>query len=213
MYRVIKSVLDIFIAILLLVLSFPMFLIIAIFIKIDSRGHIFFLQDRIGKRKRIFRIIKFRTMYAETESSGNGIFTHQADPRITHFGKFLRKYSLDEIPQLINIIKGDMSFVGPRPPVPFFPYNVNEYPKIYLQRFDVKPGVTGLAQISGRTNLKWEERFLFDNEYVEKYCFVLDLIILMKTVLIVIKKENIYPTDLFRTTNHKMNAQLKNNDN
>jgi undecaprenyl phosphate N,N'-diacetylbacillosamine 1-phosphate transferase len=154
MYKsLIKRLFDLIFAFLLLVFLLPISLILIILIILDSEGSAFYTQERIGYKGKSFWIIKLRTMKSNSEKSGSGLFTYKSDPRITRIGKILRNYSLDEFPQLINILKGDMSFVGPRPPVPYHPYRYENYPNEYKLRFDLKPGITGLAQISGRTNL------------------------------------------------------------
>lgn len=152
----------------------------------------FFLQERLGKGGEVFKIYKFRTMVKNAENKGSGIYTSKKDPRITKIGHFLRSTSLDELPQLLNVIKGDMSLVGPRPPVPYHPYNYKDFSDEQRKRFKVKPGITGFAQISGRNKLSWDERIKFDVEYVENYSFILDIKILFNTFLIVLKNKNIY---------------------
>ena len=152
----------------------------------------FFLQERLGKNGDVFKIYKFRTMVENAESKGSGIYTSKGDPRITKIGHFLRKTSLDELPQLLNVIKGDMSLVGPRPPVPYHPYKYNEYSDKQRKRFTVKPGITGFAQVSGRNKLSWDERIEYDVEYVENYSLFLDFKILFNTFLTVFKNNDIY---------------------
>src|SRR5699024_1422348 len=120
---------------------------------------------RLGENGKKFEIYKFRTMIENAEKMGTGIFTSDEDPRITKVGHFLRKTSLDELPQIINIIKGEMSFVGPRPPVPYHPYKYDDYNEIQKKRFTVKPGVTGMAQVYGRNTLSWDERIEHDVKY------------------------------------------------
>jgi len=150
------------------------------------------LQERLGKNGEVFKIYKFRTMVENAESKGSGIYTSKGDPRITKVGHFLRKTSLDELPQLLNVLKGDMSLVGPRPPVPYHPYKYNEYSDKQRKRFKVKPGITGFAQVSGRNKLSWDERIEFDVEYVENYSLFLDFKILFNTFLTVFKNNDIY---------------------
>jgi len=170
----------------------PLFFIIAVLIKLDSKGPVFFLQERLGKNGNVFKIYKFRTMVKNAESKGPGIYTSKGDSRITKVGHFLRKTSLDELPQLLNVIKGDMSLVGPRPPVPYHPYKYNNYSDKQRKRFIVKPGITGFAQISGRNKLSWDERIEFDVEYVENHSLFLDFKILFNTFLTVFKNNDIY---------------------
>lgn len=188
----IKRLFDIVVSILGLILLSPILLIIAILIKVDSKGPILFLQKRLGKDGKVFNIYKFRTMCDNAVNMGRGIFTNEDDPRITKIGKFLRNTSLDEVPQFINIIKGDMSFVGPRPPLPHHPYKYNEYPEYKKQRFIMKPGVTGLAQAIGRNRLTWDERIELDIEYIKKFNIFLDIKIFVMTIFSVLTKKGIY---------------------
>ena len=199
-----KRLMDLILSSLLIMMLSPFFLLISFFIVIDSKGGVFFLQERIGLNRKRFKIIKFRTMVKNAEALGSGVFVNRNDSRITKIGFFLRKFSLDELPQIVNVIKGDMSFVGPRPPVVFHPYPIDDYPSDYLNRFSVKPGITGLAQISGRTNITWEERFSFDLEYVKNYSFVLDVHIIFLTVLRVLGSNEVYPTEKYIKNNHKI---------
>ncbi len=174
--KLFKGVLDLIIAILGLILLSPIFIVIFICLFFVNKGKPFFLQQRPGKGEKIFKIIKFKTMTDEKDSHGNLLPNEQ---RMTKFGDFLRKSSLDEIPQLINIIKGDMSLIGPRPlRVRYLPY----YTTDESIRHTVKPGVTGLAQVSGRNNLSWDDKLLYDIKYVKKISFTNDLMILIKTV-------------------------------
>ncbi|MEI3611392.1 sugar transferase [Pseudogracilibacillus sp. SO30301A] len=187
-----KRVFDILI---ILLFSLPTVLIgtiIAILIKIDSKGSIFYKQERLGFKGKVFEIYKFRTMVENAENIGSGIKTFQDDPRITTIGKFLRKTSLDEIPQLINVLKGDMSIIGPRPPVPYHPRKYQEYRKEQVKRFTVRPGITGYAQIKGRNNISWDERIVYDIEYVNNLSFLLDIKIFILTIVKVFKKEGIH---------------------
>ncbi len=173
----------------------PFLLIIALAIKLTSKGTVFFLQDRLGKAGRAFKIYKFRTMVMGAEKKGDGLFVYGTnDNRITPVGKILRKTSLDEIPQLINVIKGDMSIVGPRPPVTYFPYKGYEgYPEWAKKRFQMRPGITGLAQVRTRATAPWDGRIKIDNEYIDKFNVLLDLKIILKTFAAVLGSKNIYP--------------------
>lgn len=206
-----KRIFDLVSSGLLLVLAAPLFLLIAVLIRLDSEGPVFFIQDRIGKDGRIFRMLKFRSMVAnaprpaaEAEAGGATLksgsieipaelFCFEDDPRITKVGRFLRRTSLDELPQLINVFWGNMSLVGPRPPVTneLGEYrNLSDTVKI---RFRVKPGITGLAQVSGRNDLDWDEKIIYDNLYVErylKYGIIEDLVILAKTLLVVLSMKD-----------------------
>lgn len=192
MYKFVKRFLDIIFSLLLFTALFPCFLIIAIFIKLDSKGKIFFRQKRLGIRGKEFYILKFRTMIENAENIGTGLDSYKGDARITRVGKILRNTSLDELPQLINIIKGEMSFIGPRPPVTYHPFIYENYPEQAKKRFLVMPGVTGYAQINGRNSLGWQEKFKYDIMYVENLSFTLDLKIFFLTIIKIIRMEGSY---------------------
>ncbi len=190
-----KRLVDFFGSLIALIILSPLLLIVAIIIKATSDGTVFFKQERLGLNGKTFRIIKFRTMVMGAEKKGDGLFVYGTqDNRITKIGKILRKTSLDELPQIINILKGEMSFVGPRPPVTYFPYDGYEnYPEWAKKRFMMRPGMTGLAQIRTRTTAPWDERIHIDNEYVDKFNVLFDIKILFKTVIAVLFSKNIYP--------------------
>lgn len=190
--RFFKRFFDIFFAVIGIIILFPVMLVIAAAIKLDSKGPVIYKQDRLGKNGRIFKIYKFRTMIENAEKVGSGLFTFENDPRITRIGKFLRKTSLDELPQLFNVLKGDMSFVGPRPPVPFYPKKWEEYTVYEKKRFSVKPGITGWAQVNGRNEIDWSERIKLDVWYVDNWSLILDLKIILKSIKVVLKKEGVY---------------------
>ena len=188
-----KRVLDFLLSLFAIVILSPIFIIIALAIKIDSKGQIFFLQERLGKDGKVFKIIKFRTMIVNAEHIGDGLkVKNENDNRITRIGKFLRKTSLDELPQLINVVKGEMAIVGPRPPVTYHPYRYEEYSEEQKKRFYARPGITGLAQVKVRNSATWDERINIDIEYIKNITFFVDMKIIAKTIIQVIKKENIY---------------------
>lgn len=191
----IKRILDFILSLIALIILLPVFLIIGLAIKLDSKGPIFFKQERLGKDGEVFLIYKFRTMIDNAEKVGSGIYTSKTDPRITKVGAFLRRTSLDELPQLINVLKGEMSIVGPRPPVPYHPHRYENYPERQKQRFTVLPGITGYAQVNGRNNLTWDERIEYDIEYVENYSLLLDLKIIFKTIGYVFSSKSIYSSN------------------
>jgi len=185
----IKHLLDKIFSFILLVILSPIFILIAILIKLDSKGPVFFIQQRVGKDNKLFNIYKFRTMVPDAINIGSGVYTEENDPRITRIGRFLRKTSLDELPQLINILKGEMSFIGPRPTLA---YQVEQYNDFQRKRLLMRPGVTGLAQVNGRNSLSWPERIEYDVKYVENYSLMLDFKILLKTFLVIFKQEGLY---------------------
>lgn len=183
--KYIKRVLDILISLLGLVVLSPVILVVAILVRIKLGSPVIFKQDRPGKDGKIFRLYKFRSMSDKKDENGKLLPDSQ---RLTKFGKVLRATSLDELPELVNILKGEMSLIGPRPlAVCYLPY-YNEKEK---HRHDVRPGLTGLAQINGRNVLNWDERFAYDIEYVNNITFMNDLKILFKTFYKVIKKDGV----------------------
>lgn len=188
----IKRIMDLFASILGIIVISPFLIIISLAIKFTSKGPVLFKQERLGKDGEVFKIIKFRTMIDKAEDVGTGLSTFEGDPRVTKVGGLLRKTSLDELPQLFNVLKGNMSLIGPRPPVPYHPRKYNEYSKYQKQRFLVKPGITGLAQVKGRNSLTWDERIEYDIEYVNDQSLLLDMRILVLTVIKVFKNENIH---------------------
>jgi len=202
--QVFKRVFDLLTATALLVLTWPILLIATIGIKMTSKGPVIFRQERVGRNGRIFPCYKFRSMYMENdpkyhrefarewiydtekskqEDKGRIIHKLTADPRITTVGRILRKFSVDELPQVFNVLKGDMSMVGPRPPLP---YEVSLYRHWHLRRLDVMPGITGLWQVSGRNLLTFEEMVRLDLQYIENWSVWLEVKILLKTVWVVL---------------------------
>src|SRR5690625_3622512 len=191
---IIKRILDFILSLVGIIVLSPLFLIISVLIKLDSNGPIFFLQERLGQNGQIFNIYKFRTMVINAEKIGDGLSVKdEKDSRITKVGSKLRATSLDEIPQLFNVLNGTMSLVGPRPPVTYHPYNgYIEYPEWAKKRFEVKPGITGLAQITVRNSVSWDERIKMDINYIENFNLINDIKILFKTVIRILIPENIY---------------------
>lgn len=188
-----KRILGLIFSLVGFIILIPIFLIISILIKLTSKGPIFFKQERIGRNGKNFNMYKFRTMIVNAENIGDGIRVRSKnDPRITKIGKILRRTSLDELPQLINVIKGDMSLVGPRPPVTYHPYNgYNNYPENAKKRFIVRPGLTGLSQIKYRNGVSWDKRIEIDVKYTENISFLQDIKIILATIKIVFKPVNI----------------------
>jgi lipopolysaccharide/colanic/teichoic acid biosynthesis glycosyltransferase len=182
-----KRILDLALVIPLLLLTAPLWLCIAVWIKLDARGPVLFRQTRVGKGGRLFSILKFRTMVVDAEKSG--YYTAHDDPRITRPGALLRRTSLDELPQLLNILRGEMSVVGPRPTLP---YQVAQYTPRQRRRLAVKPGVTGWAQVNGRNTLSWPQRIELDVWYVEHQSLWLNLRILARTLRVWLRGEGVY---------------------
>lgn len=190
----VKRLIDLLGSVIGLLIISPILLIIALSIKLTSKGPIFFRQERLGKDGKAFKIVKFRTMVVNAEYIGEGLrVSSQNDSRITNVGKILRASSLDELPQLWNIIIGQMSLVGPRPPVTYFPYKeYKNYPEWAKQRFLMRPGVTGLTQVTVRNSVSWDERIAVDNEYINNFNVWLDIKTIFKTLIKVFQPENIY---------------------
>jgi len=188
----VKRIFDLCFGVFGLIVILPLSVLVVIGIKWDSKGPLFFSQARLGLNKRPFNIYKFRSMVVGAERMEAGIFNVKNDSRITKFGNFLRNSSIDELPQLINIIKGDMSFVGPRPPVTYELGDLDKLSPKFESRFDMKPGVTGLAQVSGRNELSWNEKVDYDNQYIElfnKWGILIDIKLIILTILKVVKNE------------------------
>lgn len=182
MYKVIKRVLDIFFSGFALLVLAPVILILTFIVVLSSPGGAFFLQTRLGLDGKEFRMIKFRTMVVGAEHTGTGVYSGKNDPRVTKVGKFLRGSSLDELPQLINVFLGHMSFVGPRPPLTYHPWPLSEYTEEQRHMFDVRPGITGWAQVNGRKNVEWHRRIELNVWYTRNLSLWLDLKILAMTV-------------------------------
>lgn len=187
-----KRFFDTVAATLLLLLLSPLLLPVALLIRLSSKGPALFKQPRLGYRGQVFSIYKFRTMVDGAESLGSGVFTSRNDPRITRLGHLLRRTSLDELPQLLNIVRGEMSFVGPRPPVPYHPYVYDDYSAEQKLRFSVRPGITGYAQVIGRNRLEWDERIRYDVMYVKNWSLSLDAEIIVRTFGVVGDRRGVF---------------------
>lgn len=184
-----KRALDLVGGLVALTLLVPVLIICGIAVKISSPGPVLFRQYRLGLKGRKFRMLKFRSMVDKAEYMGTRLFSYENDPRITRVGHVLRKYSLDELPQIFNVLGGSMSLVGPRPPVTYELGPWEEYTPAMRRRFDVKPGITGLAQVSGRNELDWDTKVHFDNAYVDAYekrGIWIDIKILFRTFWVVL---------------------------
>ena len=158
-------------------------LVVALLVKIDSKGPALFKQERLGKDGKPFWIYKFRSMVVGAEKTGSGVYSGKNDVRVTKIGKILRATSIDELPQLINILKGEMSFIGPRPALTYHPWKFEEYTEEQKKMFAVRPGVTGWAQVNGRKEVEWPKRIEMNVWYVEHMSFLLDVKIFFKTIL------------------------------
>ncbi len=169
-------------AFLLLLLLWPVLLIISLLVRLESEGPALFCQKRLGKGGKEFEIYKFRSMKQNAEKTGSGVYSEKGDPRVTKVGRILRATSLDELPQLLNILKGEMSWVGPRPPLTYHPWPIEEYSDEQRRMFEVLPGITGWAQINGRKAVEWNKRIELNVWYVDHVSFLLDVKIAFMTV-------------------------------
>lgn len=199
-YKIVKRLMDIVLSFFGLIILSPVFLIVAIAIKLDGpKGEVFFNQIRIGTNGKEFKIYKFRSMYPDAEDRlrelkhlneiHGHMFKMKEDPRITKIGKFIRAYSIDELPQLLNVLKGDMSLIGPRPCLLSEYESYTEFDK---SRLVIRPGITGLWQVSGRNSLSFNQMVLLDLKYIKNLSFKNDVKIFYKTIFVVLKKENAY---------------------
>lgn len=180
-YRAVKRFLDVTASFLGLVLLSPLMLAVSILIKIDSRGPVIFRQKRIGRNGKVFEIYKFRSMCVGAEKTCSGVYSGKGDARVTRIGKILRATSIDELPQLLNILKGEMSFVGPRPPLTYHPWKYEEYTDFQKRMFEVRPGITGWAQVNGRKDVEWHKRIELNVWYVDHMSPLLDIKIMFMT--------------------------------
>lgn len=209
---VIKRLFDIVSSGILIILLTPVWIVIAIAIKCDSKGPILFKQGRRTKGGRVFQMYKFRSMVVNAEQMGAGLFNYENDPRVTKVGRKLRDSSLDELPQLFNIFKGDMSVIGPRPCVTYELGDFDTLNKKYKKRFEVKAGLTGLAQIKGRNDISWDEKVTYDNQYVDlfnKYGFLADIRIGIESVFKAFKHDKIYENKADDTMNDEEAAKAE----
>lgn len=207
MYKVFKRVSDIVISLFALILLSPLMLFTSLAIKLDSKGPVIFKQERLGYKAKVFHIYKFRSMCENAEQMGTGQYSFAGDMRVTKVGKFIRATSIDELPQLINVLKGEMSLVGFRPPLTYHPWDISEYTDEQLRMFDVRPGITGWAQVNGRKHTEWHERIRLNVYYVDHISLFLDIKILFMTVFSVLKNEdNVNVTETVRGTAADINA-------
>ncbi len=197
MYKIFKRFFDFSISFMALVVLSPFLFIIALLIKLDSKGPVIFKQQRLGVGGVPFNMYKFRSMCVGAEKQGTGVYSYKGDARITRVGRILRATSIDELPQLVNILKGDMSLIGPRPALTYHPWPYEQYDERQKHMFDVRPGITGWAQINGRKEVPWPERIELNLYYVEHASFNLDCRIFWMTIFKVVTNadnENINET-------------------
>ena len=182
MYKAFKRFCDVAVSAVGLVVLSPLMLVTAAAIKIESKGPVIFKQTRLGKDAKEFQIYKFRSMCQGAEQTGTGQYSFAGDPRVTKVGKVIRATSIDELPQLVNVIKGDMSIVGFRPPLTYHPWPIEEYTPEQRRMFEVRPGITGWAQVNGRKHAEWHERIALSVYYVDHMSLFLDIKIIFMTV-------------------------------
>ena len=183
MYRkYIKRLLDIIISLLVLIVLSPVYLLTWIAVRLDSKGPAMFKQTRLGLGGREFTLYKFRSMVMNAEHTGSGVYSGHNDARVTRVGRIIRATSIDELPQAVNMLKGDMSLIGPRPPLTYHPWPIEKYTPEQRHMFDVRPGITGWAQVNGRKTVEWNERIKLNNWYVDHCNFLLDVKIFFMTI-------------------------------
>ena len=214
----IKRIFDITGSVFGILIFFPLMIVIAFFIKCTSNGPIFFVQDRIGLNGENFKMFKFRTMFNNFEKKGTGLYTFENDTRITKLGFLMRRFSLDELPQFFNVLIGSMSLVGPRPPVTYELGDWSSFTPAMIKRFKVKPGITGLAQISGRNSLEWDRKIAYDLLYIKNYKrfgIIIDICIIIKSFKVVISSKDIFENKKAMNTNKNIakRAAISNKEN
>ncbi len=190
MYKYFKRFVDFVIALVAIIILFIPLLLVALLIKLDSKGPIIFKQERLGKKGKVFKIWKFRSMCVGAEKKGSGVYSFKGDNRITRVGRIIRATSIDELPQLINILKGEMALIGPRPALTYHPWPYEQYNDHQKHMFDVLPGVTGWAQVHGRKEVPWPERIELNVWYANNMSFLLDAKIVFMTISKVITNAN-----------------------
>jgi lipopolysaccharide/colanic/teichoic acid biosynthesis glycosyltransferase len=188
-YEVVKRALDVVIAAVVAVVTAPVMAVIVIATRLEDRGPAILRQRRVGLNGQDFELLKFRTMIADAHQVGAGWLIAERDPRITRVGRVLRRWSLDELPQVFNVLRGEMSIIGPRPTLR---YQVDKYTPFQLRRLEIRPGITGWAQIRGRNNLRWSERIELDVWYVDHRSLWLDVVILLRTIPMLLSPAGVY---------------------
>jgi undecaprenyl phosphate N,N'-diacetylbacillosamine 1-phosphate transferase len=202
--HVLKRAADLLLSALLLVALLPLMCVIAVAVRATSSGEAIFRQQRVGKDGRLFTIYKFRTMFADAPRSRMGTHCYRDDPRLTRVGALLRTTSLDELPQLFNILKGEMSFVGPRPDLP---HHVNKYTAFQMQRLRVRPGITGWAQVNGRNHIPWDQRIQLDVEYIRHWSLLRDLVVVLRTFAVVLARKGVDLPETLRDVPWEQNKE------
>ncbi len=180
--KYVKRALDFLVALIGIVIASPILLIVALLIKLDSKGPVIFKQQRLGVGGKPFEMYKFRSMVVGAESTGSKQYSYKNDPRVTKVGRIIRATSIDELPQLFNILKGEMSFVGPRPVLTYHPWPIEEYTEQQKRMFEMPPGITGWAQVNGRKAIEWDKRIKLNIWYVDNISFLLDVKIFFITI-------------------------------
>ncbi len=208
MYKVFKRFCDIIISFIGLIVLSPLMLITAIAIKLNSKGPVLFKQTRLGKDGKEFQIYKFRSMCENAEHMGTGQYSFADDMRVTSVGKIIRATSIDELPQLINVLKGEMSLIGFRPPLTYHPWPIEDYTPEQLRMFEVRPGITGWAQVHGRKDVEWHERIRLNVWYVDNLSLWIDIKILFLTFInVFMNKDNVNVAVTVQGTANDINAQ------
>lgn len=186
----VKRIIDLVIVVPVLGVAVIPMVFTAVAIKLDSPGPVLFRQDRLGKNGKVFKMLKFRSMCVDAEKTGSGVYSGKGDSRVTRVGRFIRATSLDELPQIFNVIRGDMSLLGPRPPLTYHPWPIQEYTEEQFHMFDVRPGFSGWAQINGRKDVEWNHRIELNVWYVRHVRFSLDTWIFFMTIFKVLRNVN-----------------------
>ena len=210
MYKIFKRFCDIIISFIALIVLSPLMLITAIAIKLDSKGAVLFKQTRLGKDAKEFQIYKFRSMCENAEQMGTGQYSFAGDMRVTRVGKIIRATSIDELPQLINVLKGEMSLIGFRPPLTYHPWPLEEYTDEQLRMFEARPGITGWAQVHGRKDVEWHERIRLNIYYIDHMSLWIDIKILFLTFInVFMNKDNVNVTVTVQGTEEDVNAETE----
>lgn len=188
--RCLKRIIDFVLSAIVLCGLSPVFLIVSILIKLESKGPVIFRQTRLGLNGKEFSIYKFRSMKVNSEHTGSGVYSGKGDPRVTRVGRFIRATSIDELPQAVNVLKGEMALIGPRPPLTYHPWPLEEYTQEQKRMFEVRPGITGWAQVHGRKDVEWHKRIEMNVWYVDHCSLWLDIKIFFMTIFKVLRNED-----------------------